>query len=337
MKDSKIQDIITKQILDEATHDEMVMLNEWRKESEENERIYQEYAQIWEASANYEPVDFKPNADDAYQKHMEMLTHEKSNVKTLATHEPMESTSTVKKTKFFSLVKLSRIAALFILVMGAYFAFNHLNTHTISAENGVQFVTLEDGSSIWLDEGAEITYKNGFGTSHRALELKGKAFFDVHRIESVPFTITSGKLDVTVLGTKFTVDTETENAVSVKSGKVAVKAAQKEITLQAHEKAIFSNDDFTRSAFSAQDVYWRNQDLSFSSAPLQQVVADINIFFDDRIILESDLNSLDCPFTSRSLAENSFENIIEILKVTYDLELVEKNDGKVRLIISDCK
>ena len=41
--DSKIQDIITKKILEEASSEELVILEQWRSESSQNENLFQEY------------------------------------------------------------------------------------------------------------------------------------------------------------------------------------------------------------------------------------------------------------------------------------------------------
>ena len=82
---------------------------------------------------------------------------------------------------------------------------------------------------------------------------------------------------------------------------------------------------------------WRNLDLSFDNAPLSQVIADINLFHKDKIVLNSDIKNMDCPFTSRSLKNTEFKNIVEMLKITYDLEIKNLDNGGVALTVADCK
>ncbi|MDF1695031.1 MAG: FecR domain-containing protein [Saprospiraceae bacterium] len=341
MEKSKIHSIITNCILGEASPEEVILLDQWRKESPQNEDLYQEYSSIWNASENYTSQDFKPNAQSAYQKHLDLLASENNNeqVRSLSVENTAEIRPKVHKAKILTLRRLSSIAALFVLVFGAYFVFNVMNTTTISGTSGVTFVSLEDGSSIWLDDGSTISYTSGFGTTHRNIDLEGKAFFDVERNENVAFNITSDQLNVSVLGTSFTVDTKSgNNSVAVKSGKVEVTVNNKKITLQEDDKVSFENNEFISSKLSKNDVLWRNSDLSFDNARLDQVIADINLYHNNKIILKSNLDQVDCPFTSKSLASTSFNNIIEILKITYDLEKAESPiDGTVTLTIDECK
>lgn len=338
MKNSKIQDIITKSILEEASSEEIVMLENWRRESSQNESLYKEYTTLWEASANYESIDFQPKAESAYEKHLELLTKEKSNIVDFVSRSTEQITTPKSRTKFFSIRRVASLAAIFVMAFGAMFVFNTMSKTSISADNGVLFTSLSDGSSIWLDEGSTVTYSNGFGTSHRDLTLEGKAFFDVQRNENLAFNIKSNDIDVSVLGTSFTVDTKKgNNIVAVKSGKVSVKAADKEVTLLANEKVTFENNTFNQEVVASEDIAWRNDKLSFNNAPLDQVIADINLFHDDKIVVENDMKNMDCPFTARSLSNTSFDNIIEILKITYDLEIENQANGKVSLTISDCK
>lgn len=343
MDNSKIQDIITKSILDEASSDELVILENWRRESDNNENLYQDYASIWNASANYTPKDFQPNTESAYKKHLDLLSNEEANVVQMTTDIPNRTESSPntinpKPTQIFTLKRLANLAAILVFVLGAMVVFNTMSNTSISAEDGVVFASLEDGTSIWLDEGSTLSYSKGFGKKHRDVTIKGKAFFDVQRNEAIPFNISSNDINVSVLGTSFTVDnTNGKNIVAVKTGTVAVKAGDKSVTLLADDKVKFENDNFIKQTISLEDIAWRNTNLSFNNAPLNQVISDINLFHDNKIILVQDIQNLDCPFTARSLANTSFENIIEILKVTYDLDTELKDNGTVALTISDCK
>jgi len=216
--------------------------------------------------------------------------------------------------------------------------FNNMSNTNLTSDSGVMYVSLNDGTSIWLDEGSSLSYSRGFGESHRDIKLEGKAFFNVQRDESVPFNISTNDIAVSVLGTSFTIDTKNDNnTVAVKSGKVSVKANDKDLTLIANQKATLKNNDLIQSAIDNTDLTWRNNKLSFQNAPIDQVIADINLFHNNKIVVKNDIKNLDCPFTAKSLANTSFENIIEILKITYDLQAENQEDGHVTLTISECK
>lgn len=338
MMNKNIEEIITKMLLEEASSDEILLIEEWRSKSIQNENLYQEYASIWNASASYVPQNFQPNVDAAYQKHLDLLLSEDENVITLTPKPAPETTTKSTSTKIFSLKNLTSLAALFVLALGAMFVLNTMNNTSISSDSGVTFASLDDGSSIWLEEGSTLSYSKGFGETHRDINLEGKAFFDVARDENIPFNISSNDIDVSVLGTSFTVDTQGgKNIVTVTSGKVAVMADEQEVVLTKNEKVTFENNKFIEQTVDSKDMVWRNSNLSFNNAPINQVIADINLFHNNRIELKGNVKDLDCPFTARELANTSFEDIIEILKITYDIEAEDLDNGNISLTISDCK
>ena len=343
MNNRNVQDIITKKLLEEATSEELRFLEDWRNESDQNEALYQEYATIWNATANYPSIDFQPGVEAAYQKHLEILASEeeqKENTKVVELQhtEPSKKTEYKPVFRIFTLRRMAGIAAIMVMAIGALFLFNVMTTTTYNAENGVLFVSLEDGTNIWLDESSTISYKRGYNVSHRDISIQGKAFFDVNRNENIPFNIEAGDMNVSVLGTSFTVDTKNNsNSVAVRTGLVKVASAQGSIQLTADEKVDIINNNFEKGITTSEDISWRNKDLSFNSAPINQVIADVNLFHNEKLLLKSTNDGLDCPFTSRSLSNTSLENIIEVLRVTYDLQVENLDEEKFLLTISDCK
>ena len=85
---------------------------------------------------------------------------------------------------------------------------------------------LPDGTKVSLNSGSSLVFPEHFDENGRTVMLKGEAFFDVKRDERRPFTVTSEKLLITVLGTSFNVKAypeEDEKQVWVASGKVKVE------------------------------------------------------------------------------------------------------------------
>lgn len=84
-------------------------------------------------------------------------------------------------------------------------------------------VHLEDGSVVNLNSGSSISYPENF-KEHREVILKGEAFFDVAKLSGEPFTVKTGEVTTTVLGTAFNVkyDNKAKVEVAVLRGKVAV-------------------------------------------------------------------------------------------------------------------
>jgi len=70
----------------------------------------------------------------------------------------------------------------------------------------VQNVLLADGSTVKLYPQSSLEYDEPFGKLARTIVLKGKAFFDVKKKPASPFVVTASYINVTVLGTQFTID-----------------------------------------------------------------------------------------------------------------------------------
>lgn len=92
-----------------------------------------------------------------------------------------------------------------------------------------QTIVLEDGTKITLKPGSKLSYAD-FSAHKRIVYLNGEGFFDVAKNKAKPFLVYAGPIIVQVIGTRFHVTSNTEDAksnVSVTSGKVMVYAAAK--------------------------------------------------------------------------------------------------------------
>ncbi len=329
-----MENILAKKVMGEASSSELAKLDQWRKESDQNQALYDEYSILWDMSANYEPQNFNPDFESALSSHLALLQEEKIIQPATQKETVVKSINQTRSTSIFSISRLASIAAIFVLGIAAIFLFGNRST-IITADNGIRFASLEDGSKIWLDEGSSVAFKNGFGVEHRNIKLEGKAFFDVNRNENLPFNIQENDLTVSVLGTSFTVDGKND-IVSVITGKVSVVSEADIVVLTKNQETHLSNNKLNITAIERNTALWRNTSLSFDDSPLSQVVADINMFHNDKLELESNSKNTACTFTSGGMSSESLDNIIEILKKSFDLEISSTENGKIKLSIVDC-
>ncbi len=334
MKIEEMENILAKKATGEATSSELAILDQWRTESAENQALYDEYSILWDMSANYVPEYFNPNFESALSSHLSLIEEETTNQATAKKETIVKSIDSRRSSKLFSIKNISSIAAIFVLGIAAVFLFGN-QTNTITAENGIRFASLEDGSKVWLDEGSSVEYESGFGVDHRNIKLNGKAFFDVNKNESLPFIIKDDEINVTVLGTSFTVDGDND-IVSVISGRVSVENISDNVVLTKNQEVRLSNNKFNTTSSTDNTAIWRNTSLSFDDSPITQVVADINMFHNDKLELVSNSIASSCTFTSGGLATESLDNIIEILRKSFDLKVSTTENGQIKLLISDC-
>lgn len=119
-----------------------------------------------------------------------------------------------------------------------------LKTIDIVAERGVrkQF-ELPDGTIVWLNADSRLSYVDDMKNSKtRAVKLAGEAYFDVAKDAARPFTITTDKISIKVLGTVFNVkaypmDNKTEATLIRGSIELSVNERPNEkILLKPNEK-----------------------------------------------------------------------------------------------------
>lgn len=334
MNIEQIEKILAKVATGEASKAELDTIELWRVQSDENQSTYNEYVDAWNLSSSYTHKDFTPNFEAALAAHLDLLSSESNNAPTNkdVNKESIIPNAQTAVVRTFSFVKYASIAAVFLVALAAVFLMK-VDQESYTSSDGVQFVSLSDGSKVWLQEGSSIIIDKDFGGSTRNVELEGKAFFDVARDENSPFTIREGEIVVSVLGTSFTVDGNS-NEVDVTTGTVKVANAGNSIIIQKDQKVQLVDGQLNVGVASSNNALWRNPMLSFNNSPLSQVVADINLHYGDKLELASAVD-LDCPFTSSGLAKEGFENTLEILRTAYDLEIETRGDTYI-LTISSC-
>jgi len=237
------------------------------------------------------------------------------------------------------LMPLLRIAASILLILAIgipalYFGVirnskgEALKSHY--AENGVSTVDLPDGSRVFLNEGSEVTYPSVF-KQERAVKLKGEAFFEVMSDPVNPFTVRSGKVMISVLGTSFNVknrDQSSDIEVYVKTGKVrmAMEESDQFITLQAEELGQSSDQELNRTVQEDPNyISWKTKDFKFVDAELMEVLMELEESYHVRIFVEGiELNDMKITTSYR---EQSIDAILETIGAAFGMNVSSREDG----------
>jgi ferric-dicitrate binding protein FerR (iron transport regulator) len=189
-----------------------------------------------------------------------------------------QSQLTVEKKSIFSRRWAVAAAVAAIITGSVAIMMNISGSHTTEAilavtrAGEVKEITLSDGSVVRLNANSKLTIAADFNSDNRHIELEGQAHFEVSRNEELPFTVNSNHLNVTVLGTGFTVTDYPQEtpAVEVSYGKVRVEADKKQITLTKNMVARLSNGELNSSVQSSSCT-WVNGKLVFSNASLSEI------------------------------------------------------------------
>jgi transmembrane sensor len=196
-----------------------------------------------------------------------------------------------------------RIAALLILTFGLSFGFYRIiislnkisnGFTTQKAANQVKDILLPDGTSVTLNSGTSLTYRDEFGTQSREVVLNGEAFFNVIPNASLPFKVFTGKSVVEVTGTKFFVRVIDDGAVkvSVLSGTVLLSSTddiEKKISITAnHSGYLLANREFkVENGIRLNTLSWKTGYMVFNQTPIDSALIDIARHFKRELSFET--------------------------------------------------
>ena len=186
------------------------------------------------------------------------------------------------KTKTVRLKVLSKVAAVFILLIGISGIWFYLQHHNrpamieISAAYGeTKQVTLPDQTEVWLNAGSSLKYPSKFGQKIRSVHLTGEAFFSVTKNQSKPFVVETKSLDVKVLGTKFNLKAypdEHQTVATLQEGKIEVQTVKNQKQqLVPNEQLVYDNETSALKVVKINVEYipdWKSGNLIFSEATL---------------------------------------------------------------------
>jgi len=232
---------------------------------------------------------------------------------------------------------LMRVAALFLLLLGIGFLIKvvvfdseQLTIYGNNRDSKVPY-TLDDGSLVYLNKQAEITFSKKFGKRDRKLSLKGEAFFEVKRNEKNPFVISTYKTTTKVLGTKFNVysDRSEQVMVSVESGLVEFRSdkSKEKVLLADGEKGTYHPLGASITKESINDpnfLSWKSGILRFANTPLPEAFRLLQHQYAKVFVFEG--NQTNIPTLTTTLDNVPLEAVLEELNLLLNTKNVTRND-----------
>lgn len=211
---------------------------------------------------------------------------------------------------------------------------------TAETEYGqIQRLTLWDGSRIVLGANSSLTFPKNYKDGGVDVKLEGQAYFSVENTageENRKFIVQTSEGEVTVLGTKFNVNTRSEDTeVVVEEGKVhlsmadtlnAIKSTHS-YTMKPGEKAVFSPK---RKGISVETTdptlftNWRKLEFKFKKTPLKKIANRIKEFYGVEVEFRDD-QLKDVKF-SGTVTNKGFEVLLQGLRILLDMPVSHEND-----------
>ena len=200
-----------------------------------------------------------------------------------------------------------------------------------SVANGdSRMVVFQDGTTVHLNSGSQLTYPSNFGPGGREVELCGEAYFEVAHNPRRPFTVQVRGCEVKVLGTSFNIRAYPENdcmTVSLDEGHVVWTAGGNSYDLHTSQMLTYDCSS-GRTVISECDTraqsLWRERIIAFRNAPIEEIAAELSHLFDVSFRLSERLDrNRRYTFTTPYI---TLESILEELEFISPLRFVRDGD-----------
>ena len=226
-----------------------------------------------------------------------------------------------------------RVAAAVILVVALgfpalFFGLQERSDRTAPrshyAEKGVRTVDLPDGSRVFLNQGSGLSYPEEF-IHQREVRLSGEAFFEVMSDPANPFTVRSGKVVVSVLGTSFNVKKAKpagEVEVFVENGRVRVAQddSPQYMTLEKGELARVGDGMIDKgTAVDPNYISWKTKEFKFVDAELDEVLKELEESYHVEIVADEEV--IEGLMITTSYMEQSIDSILETIATAFGLSV----------------
>lgn len=320
-----IQPLITAFLSGNATDGERHELEEWVKQSPDNNRYFQEMRNVWQAM---NPA-FNPSEINVFEAEKNILAN---------------IAATERNVVRVVLLYWQRIAAIIVIPLLVLCTYFYLNKNS-SQYNAIEYqevksphgtfseVCLPDGTHVWLNGGSSLRYPLVFRKGEREVFLKGEGYFEVEADKENPFVVETGRITLRATGTAFNIEAynnDSITAVTMVKGKVDVAFGNSSpVAMIPGERASFNN--LTKQCLIAKtDPYkwyaWKDGLMIFRDDPLSYVFKRLGQTFNVNIDLR-DTTLANAPYRA-TFEYESLDEILRLLKMSAPLSFKQNKRVK---------
>lgn len=244
-----------------------------------------------------------------------------------------------------SLIRYSRYAAVIFIILACgwmsatyYESGSNKHTNEIYVPAGQRArVTLNDGTTVWLNACSTLSYPGSFTGEMRKVTLVGEAFFDIAKDPSKPFIVSAKALDIKALGTKFNVFCHPKSdyiCTSLIEGSVIVYEPDKEkqsVVLKPENQVHYQDGKMQVMRIKDFDDFsWKDGIYSFNREPLESIAKRLEAYFDTNIQI-SDTTLLKKEYTGKFRQLDGIDEILRIIQKIHHFKV--KKDTVTHTII----
>ena len=203
---------------------------------------------------------------------------------------------------------------------------------------GEYSLVLSDGTKVFLNADSELKYPVEFSDGKRIVDLKGEAYFEVHKDSLRPFIVRINGAEVTVLGTSFNVNTYGDDGqiyTTLVNGSVRVasmKNKQEEMLKPGMQSVMNVQSGLltVREVDVEPYVAWREGRFVFRAMTLDLIMRQLQRWYDFEVFYQnSELK--DYEFRGVIKRDMDLDKVLSVIKATTNVDFEVK--GKVITII----
>jgi transmembrane sensor len=197
-------------------------------------------------------------------------------------------------------------------------------------------VTLQDGTEVWLNANSTLSYSSYFSGNERRVTLSGEAFFNVAKNAKKPFIVSTQKVEMKVLGTKFNAycypDADYAR-VSLLEGSVEVNNKRAKVRLFPNEQVTIRNGQMQVENITFSDYFlWKDGIYCFVNERLISIVKKLELYYDVKIIVH-DPEIFNVTYTGKFRQRDGVEEILRVLSRIHHFQ-IKKNTEKNVITLS---
>jgi ferric-dicitrate binding protein FerR (iron transport regulator) len=316
----KADQIIARYLGGTATSEEILFLEAWIRESEENQKYFRQSKNLWDSSS-----ELHISTDAALKKVMLQIN---PGTRKLTIWQLFQ--------RIAAIVFIPLVLTVLWLSLGKEIrnGHNEISYHQVVAAFGTySLLELPDGSKVWLNSGSMLRYPEKFSDENRIVELVGEGYFEVKANEKIPFFVNTPYFTVKATGTKFNIRAEKNfrsPSVTLAEGKVSVHKRNAD-----HSKDLISflqpNQHLSFDTLSGQftiqteDIYkhyaWKDGKLVFRNDNISEVARRISLQYNVDIEIRG--NAIK-KYRYRATFENEpLGELLRLLKISSPIDYIE--------------
>lgn len=318
------EEIIAKFLMGKCTEEELIQIDRWIKESDENARKLFRMEEIYHLGKENQAASRKRTNQAERNLYKRLAEEEAKRNRTRTIHLWM---------------RYAAVITLFLLAgTGITYWVSHNNSTANQlvavASDDVKEILLPDGTKVWLNQSAVLKYPRTFSDDTRDVYLEGEAYFKVAKNKQKPFIVQSEAMQVKVLGTTFNFKScKADNSAEATliEGEIEVKGNNEEgmVILSPGQKAELNRESrrlTVKQVDARMDAVWHNNLIPFEKADIYSIAKTLERFYHVNIILAPDIN-LNNTYSGVLKQKESIDSVLKSLRhsIPFEYKIIGNN------------